>query len=144
MALETAQVSQLPDCLIQTCSCLLQCARVLKLPYRALAPAGRLIWTLNLHHFAWVTIGLPGSRVTQANGYAENVPSRMVKFLLPPGAIWGITAGCPVKVKINGPSGGWRSAAQFEMGEHEWSRNLMHGIVAADTLDAKVGYGTLG
>lgn len=101
-----------------------------------------------MHHFAWVVIGLPGCQIrlggtkkADANDGLAHMhfdPDRAVKFLVPPGAVWGMSAGAPVLVQIADPRADAREGAVFEVGDCEWSRNLMHAVLAVDTLDAKV------
>lgn len=95
-----------------------------------------------MHHFAWVVMGLPGCHTTadEEPGGALFESSRAVKFLVPPGAVWGMSAGAPVMVHVLEKGKDAREAVVFEMGDSEWSRNLMHAVLAVDTLDALVRF----
>ena len=103
---------------------------------------GRVVLTVNLAKYAWVVFGMPGCRI-QADGPKNQtecswVPERMVKALLSPGDTWAVGAGQPCLVAFGDPHADPREDVVSEWGLDEASRNIMHGVVDADTLQAPV------
>ena len=104
---------------------------------------GRVVLTVNLAKYAWVVFGMPGCRIQQDAGPNNEtacswVPERMVKALLGPGDTWAVGAGQPCLVSFGDPQVDPREDLVSEWGFDEASRNIMHGVVDADTLNAPV------
>ena len=98
---------------------------------------GRMILTVNLNREAVVVVGLPGARTIPGDGRSNSyVRSKMFKFLVLPGDVWGISAGGAVMAYFGEDARDSRELLALQFGTTEWARNLEHAVCTMDTLDS--------